>query len=37
KCDDCPNEGVCTLNKVMVELRDSTLEILENKSLESLK
>ncbi len=37
KCDACPNEGVCTLNKVMVELRDSTLEILENKSLESLK
>ena len=37
KCDDCPNEGVCQLNKVMAELRDSTLEILENKSLTSLK
>ncbi|HEY4540046.1 MAG TPA: Rrf2 family transcriptional regulator [Faecalibacter sp.] len=37
KCDDCPNEGVCQLNKVMTELRDSTLEILENKSLASLR
>ncbi len=37
KCDDCPNEGVCQLNRVMAELRDSTLEILEKKTLNDLK
>lgn len=36
KCDDCPNEGVCQLNRVMGELRDSTLDILEKKTLVDL-
>jgi len=34
KCDDCTNEGLCSLNRLMVQVRDSTLKILENKTLE---
>jgi len=34
KCDDCTNEEQCSLNRLMVEVRDSTLKILENKTLE---
>ena len=33
KCDDCESEELCSLNKLMVEVRDSTLKILENKTL----
>ena len=36
KCDDCPNESVCNLNKVMIQVRDSMLEVLRNKSLADL-
>jgi DNA-binding IscR family transcriptional regulator len=32
KCDDC-EESVCGLNKMMVQVRDATLKILEEKSL----
>jgi Rrf2 family protein len=32
KCDDC-DEVVCGLNKMMVQVRDATLRILEEKSL----
>lgn len=33
KCDDCEDEENCKLNGVMLEVRDRTLEILENRSL----
>lgn len=32
-CPECTNEEACGLNKMMVEVRDETLKILENKSL----
>ena len=34
KCDDCDDEEKCSLNRLMVEVRDNTLKILENKTLE---
>jgi Rrf2 family protein len=34
KCEDCTSEELCSLNRLMVEVRDSTLKILENKTLE---
>ncbi|WP_372768710.1 Rrf2 family transcriptional regulator [Lutibacter sp.] len=33
KCDDCTSEERCSLNILMAEVRDSTLKILENKTL----
>jgi len=36
KCDDCPDEEGCSVHKLMIELRDSSLKILENTSLEDL-
>jgi Rrf2 family protein len=33
KCDDCISEESCSLNNLMVEVRDSMLKILENKTL----
>jgi len=33
KCDDCKSEESCSLNILMAEVRDSTLKILENKTL----
>jgi len=33
KCDDCKSEEHCSLNILMAEVRDSTLKILENKTL----
>ncbi len=36
KCDDCHDENVCAVNRLMIELRDSALEILENKTLAEL-
>ncbi|MBT8316292.1 MAG: Rrf2 family transcriptional regulator [Lutibacter sp.] len=33
KCDDCINEEECSLSILMAEVRDSTLKILENKTL----
>ena len=33
KCDDCTSEEDCTLKLLMIEVRDSTLKILENKTL----
>lgn len=37
KCDDCKDEVTCTLNRVMVKVRDKTLKVLESQSLEDLK
>ncbi|MFD2891061.1 RrF2 family transcriptional regulator [Flavobacterium chuncheonense] len=33
KCDDCPSEETCSLNKIMIQVRDNALAILEHKSL----
>lgn len=37
KCDDCRDEVTCTLNRVMVKVRDKTLKVLESQSLQDLK
>jgi Rrf2 family protein len=33
KCDDCPDEDACSVHSLMIQVRDSTLNILENTSL----
>ncbi len=33
KCDDCPDENKCSAHKLMIQVRDSTLKILENTTL----
>src|SRR5690554_6163 len=35
-CDDCPDEASCTVNYLLLEIRDQTLAILRNKSLAKL-
>ncbi|NER16168.1 RrF2 family transcriptional regulator [Spongiivirga citrea] len=36
KCADCPDEAACSLHKLMIEVRDNTLNVLENKTLHDL-
>lgn len=36
KCTDCPIEEDCSLHLLMAEVRDETLNVLENKSLQDL-
>jgi Rrf2 family protein len=36
KCDDCPDEKACSVHKLMIEVRDKNLAILENTSLKDL-
>ena len=36
KCNDCPDENTCSVHKLMIEVRDSTLNIFNNKSLSDL-
>ena len=36
KCDDCVSEEACSLSRVMIEVRDSTLKVLENTTLADL-
>lgn len=36
KCDDCRDEETCSLNRVMVQVRDKTLKVLERQSLKDL-
>jgi len=36
KCDDCPDEAMCSVHNLMIEVRDSNLKILENTSLQDL-
>lgn len=36
KCDDCIDEFTCSLNRVMVQVRDKTLKVLERQSLDDL-
>lgn len=33
RCDDCPDEDICSLHTLMIEVRDSTLDVLDNKTL----
>ena len=33
KCNDCPDEKACSVHKLMIEVRDSTLKIMENNML----
>lgn len=35
KCDNCV-EAICGLNRVMTEVRDTTLKVLENKTLKDI-
>ncbi|MEL6811232.1 MAG: Rrf2 family transcriptional regulator [Bacteroidota bacterium] len=34
KCHDCPDEHSCSVHKLMIQVRDNTLSILENTSLQ---
>lgn len=36
KCDDCPDEAKCNLNKFMAQVRDNTLSLLQQRSLYDL-
>jgi Rrf2 family protein len=36
KCEDCIDEETCSLNRVMVKVRDKTLKVLESQSLADL-
>jgi Rrf2 family protein len=36
KCADCPDENLCAVHNLMIEVRDSTLNIFNNKSLADL-
>lgn len=36
RCDDCPDEALCSVNKLMAQVRDSTLEVFRNTTLEDL-
>lgn len=33
RCDDCIDEETCAVNELMIEVRDQTLKVLENKTL----
>lgn len=33
RCDDCPDEGQCDVHSLMIQVRDNTLSILENTTL----
>ena len=36
KCDDCPDEHECSVHKLMIQVRDNTLKVLRNNTLEDL-
>ncbi|MDO6598642.1 Rrf2 family transcriptional regulator [Tenacibaculum sp. 1_MG-2023] len=36
KCDDCPDENACAVHNLMLEVRDSTLQIFRNTTLADL-
>ncbi len=36
KCDDCPDEHKCSVHKLMIQVRDSTLKILRHNTLADL-
>jgi len=36
KCDDCPDENACSVHKLMIQVRDNTLNVFRNTTLEDL-
>lgn len=36
KCHDCVDEETCSVNRLMIQVRDNTLAILENQTLKDL-
>ncbi len=36
KCDDCPDETLCSVHKLMVQVRDNTLDVFRNTTLADL-
>jgi len=36
KCDDCPDEDACAVHRLMIQVRDNTLRVLKNNSLQDL-
>lgn len=34
KCEDCPNEDLCSVHNLMIKVRDNTLSILEKTTLQ---
>lgn len=36
KCDDCPDEDKCKIHHIMVKVRNSIAEVLDNTSLEDM-
>ena len=37
KCDDCPDEATCSINKFMVRVRDANLDVFRNTTLADLR
>lgn len=37
KCDDCDDETTCSLNKLMIQVRDANLHVFRNTTLADLK
>lgn len=35
-CDECTTEEICGLKNVIIEVRDETLKVLENKSIQNI-
>ena len=36
KCDDCPDENACSVHRLMIKVRDNTLDIFRNTTLADL-
>lgn len=36
KCDDCPDEKTCSVHKLMIQLRDASLKVLGENTLEDI-
>ncbi|UKM64926.1 Rrf2 family transcriptional regulator [Flavobacteriaceae bacterium GSB9] len=36
KCDDCPDENECSVHRLMIQVRDSTLNVFRNTTLADL-
>lgn len=36
KCDDCPDEHSCSVHKLMIQLRDASLQVLGDNTLEDI-
>lgn len=36
KCDDCPDEEACSVHRLMIQVRDNTLQVLRNNTLADL-